>query len=383
MTPASIGQIVYLTLGAIAVALYVRPGLVAMRSLQRRGALAAAAIAFSMAGWIMSILMLNVSGPGSAETWDYVRRIFTAIVPWLAFWGAMEVAGLRPRGLRWLQVATAVPLVARLALVWPLAEYAHLIDSMRYQAEGLLTYSVRIAYGPLYVPFVAYCYGLMLAAIGVFGYFMMTSGRLARSQGLAVAAGFCCGLLAHAINLPGSEHGTTYRMVVALVLSGAFFHVAIIRLRVLELTPVSRHRLFDSIGMGVVVVDRGGHVVDLNPAMATLCGVTLAAALGRRFVELLAPGGDLRRRMVAGPGGIVLARGDQQYAVQAVRLLDARGNLEGHVYLFQDETERRRAEGDREQLIAQLREATLLAETTRPSPSAALHSAHPSGSQSV
>ena len=87
--------------------------------------------------------------------------------------------------------------------------------------------------------------------------------------------------------------------------------------------------------------------------------------------------------MVAGPGGIVLARGEQQYAVQAVRLLDARGNLEGHVYLFQEETERRRAEGDREQLIAQLREATLLAETTRPSPSAAPHSAHPSGSQSV
>ena len=383
MTSALISEIVYLTLGAIAVALYVRPGLVAMRSLPRRGALAAAAIAFSMAGWIMSILMLNVSGPGSAETWEHVRRIFTAIVPWLAFWGAMEVAGLRPRGLRWLQVATAVPLVARLALVWPLADYAHLFDSMRYQTEGLLTHSVRLARGPLYVPFVAYCYGLMLAAIGVFGYFMMTSGRLARSQGLAVAAGFCCGLLAHAINLPGSEHGTTYRMVVALVLSGAFFHVAIIRLRVLELTPVSRHRLFDSIGMGVVVVDRGGHVVDLNPAMATLCGVTLAAALGRRFVELLAPGGDLRRRMVAGPGGIVLARGEQQYAVQAVRLLDARGNLEGHVYLFQDETERRRAEGDREQLIAQLREATLLAETTRPSPSVALHSAHLSGSQSV
>jgi transcriptional regulator with PAS, ATPase and Fis domain len=189
--------------------------------------------------------------------------------------------------------------------------------------------------------------------------------------------------LAHAINLPGSEHGTTYRMVVALVLSGAFFHVAIIRLRVLELTPVSRHRLFDSIGMGVVVVDRGGHVVDLNPAMATLCGVTLTLALGRRFVDLLAPGGDLRRRMVAGPGGIVLARGDQQYAVQAVRLLDARGNLEGHVYLFQDETERRRAEGDREQLIAQLREATLLAETTRPSPSDPLHSPPPSVQQSV
>ena len=234
MAPALISEIVYLTLGAIAVALYVRPGLVAMRSLPRRGALAAAAIAFSMAGWILSILMLNVSGPRHAETWDHVRRIFSSLVPWVAFWGAIEVAGLRPRGVRWLQVATAVPLVARMALIWPLDEYAPLFDSMRYQTEGLLTHSVRIARGPLYLPFVAYCYGLMLAAIGVFAYFMMTSGRLARSQGLAVSAGFCCGLLAHAVNLPGYEYGTTYWMVVVLALSGVFFHMAVIRLRAID-----------------------------------------------------------------------------------------------------------------------------------------------------
>jgi PAS domain-containing protein len=383
MMSESTGQVLDLTFGAIALALYVGTGATAMRSLRRRGAPAAAAVSFGMSGWIACGLVLKLSDPVTAAAWDRAAHVFSAITPWFAFWGAVEVAGLRPRGLRWLPAVTAVPLFASVAVLWPLADNAHLVESVTYQSRGLLTYAERTALGPLVVPIVGYSYGLALAAVGLFTYFMMTAGRLALYQGLALVAGLSCALVAHALHAAGLLQRSTAWMNVGFAMSGVFFYLAVSRRFVLELAPVSRHRLFDAIGVGVVAVDRGGHVVDLNPAMATLCGVTLASALGRRFVDLLAPSEDLKRLMVAGPSGMVLAHGEQQYAVQAVRLLDARGNLEGHVYLFQDETERRRAEGDREQLIAQLREATLLAETTIPVPYAALHSVPSPGQRSV
>ena len=154
-------------------------------------------------------------------------------------------------------------------------------------------------------------------------------------------------------------------MLMGLTLSKALIGYAMVRHRMLALSPVSRHALFDAIEQGVLATDRAGRVVDLNPAMVTICGLPAASAIGKRLVDLMAPAGDLKLRMVAGPDSIVLEHGGRHYAVRPVPVVGADGGVEQQLYLFCDETERRRTELEGERLIIELREAALQVQVLR------------------
>jgi PAS domain S-box-containing protein len=62
----------------------------------------------------------------------------------------------------------------------------------------------------------------------------------------------------------------------ALPLSVVFIGLAVFRFHLLDLRPIARGRIFQTIGEAVVVLDLGGKVIDANPAAERLLGQPLA-----------------------------------------------------------------------------------------------------------
>jgi diguanylate cyclase (GGDEF)-like protein/PAS domain S-box-containing protein len=73
----------------------------------------------------------------------------------------------------------------------------------------------------------------------------------------------------------------------AIVFTEIVFAIGVFRFRQLDIVPVARGALIDSMGDGVIVVDSQQRVIDLNPAAETLTGFSVAKAFGQPLRQVL------------------------------------------------------------------------------------------------
>lgn len=172
--------------------------------------------------------------------------------------GAVDIAGLRPRCLRCLQLASLAPIVVRFLAIWPFLDYAALFSVATFERRGMLTVQAELIRGPLFVPYVLYVYGLLLAAMVVTAYWAVIGGRLARKQGLTIGVALAIAFVTHLTSYFGKVAIDLNGMPIGLAFSAAVVGYAMIRHRMLALSPVSRHVLFDAIDLGVLATDRAG-----------------------------------------------------------------------------------------------------------------------------
>jgi predicted signal transduction protein with EAL and GGDEF domain len=136
---------------------------------------------------------------------------------------------------------------------------------------------------------------------------------------------------------------------VAVSLAGLVLVLGVLRYRLLDLRPVARTVVMETMVDPVLVVDVWGHVVDLNPAASNLFrpDSTTVPILGRAVGDIL---GQDRASEYREPGtyDVQLNLGDDTYdlEVTVTPLTDARGAVGGHVLVFRDVTERRELERD-------------------------------------
>jgi len=146
-------------------------------------------------------------------------------------------------------------------------------------------------------------------------------------------------------------------------LTGSLVGWSLLRWRFLDLVPAARAVVVECMADGVLVVDARGRVVDLNPAAQAITGWAVADALGHPLADLFSTtAGWLARPDEADANTAELARfgGDGRgcfYEVRATPLHGVRGQEAGRLVLLRDVTERRRADEERDQLIAKLQEA--------------------------
>jgi len=75
---------------------------------------------------------------------------------------------------------------------------------------------------------------------------------------------------------------------IAFGLSGLILTWGIFRYRLLDLIPIARHKLVETMNVGVLVIDSQGRIADFNPAMQTITGITTKQALGQVATQALA-----------------------------------------------------------------------------------------------
>jgi diguanylate cyclase (GGDEF)-like protein len=202
---------------------------------------------------------------------------------------------------------------------------------------------VRVQVGIAFWLHSLYCY--VLLSIGFFGVLKVrrTATGLYRRQLTTVLLGPALLVAVNVLTLVLLANGGTVDMtVIGFVAAGVVFWWALFRQGMLRLVPVARSFVFERVTDALVVLDRHGNVIDLNPAADQLLRqiqpVLPDNLIGLRG-HLLVPGLDTDERLVDGDHVIQLGERQLDLDVRSGELADRNGASIGRVIVARDTTE--------------------------------------------
>ncbi len=133
----------------------------------------------------------------------------------------------------------------------------------------------------------------------------------------------------------------------AFLLAALFLGLAVFRFHLLDLRPIARGRIFQTIGEGVMVLDLGGKVIEANLAAERLLGQPLARVVAQPAERVAPAWAQLLRRQLGDGGGEAveeIAEQGRTHEVMVSSLTDHLGWPTGRLVVARDVTERRRVE---------------------------------------
>lgn len=195
-----------------------------------------------------------------------------------------------------IELARRVPWFP-LILAAPMAIPFGLLFSERWSGLFMTTVPGEVdLYGPLWWVSLGYGYVLVLSGTGMLIWTALRDRRGGPAlRRLAIGASALVPLAGNAwfvsTGLTAPVDPTPMLFGVSLlVLRSALF-----RGDLLDTLPVSQHALIEQLPVGVILTDRHGVVLDLNPAAEHRLGVSEAAAVGRSLDAVLSAAGEAVR----------------------------------------------------------------------------------------
>jgi diguanylate cyclase (GGDEF)-like protein/PAS domain S-box-containing protein len=243
-------------------------------------------------------------------------------------------------------------------LVWVTPYRYLLMYNFRVEQVGSLDI-LKEEYGVLHTPIF-----LALQGTTIITYYLLirsfsSSSRIKRQQSLTILTALLIPFLVNIPNILNIEIVKGFDFTPhALVFSSALFAYAIFRYRWLDIIPVARNKLVESIPVGVIVMDAKDRIVDINPFAQRLLQMDdsiIGQEAQTAFIHfdpiLRAPYTDampLKTEIeVNNPAG------NKYVDVQILLLKNEEGVVKGRIFTLQDITERKQAN---ERLQAQLTE---------------------------
>lgn len=144
-----------------------------------------------------------------------------------------------------------------------------------------------------------------------------------------------------AYNLSFGVEGVDWTSVAFSVI-GALFLWALYGQKFLDIVPIAREKLIDSLRDGMIVLDSQGRIVDMNPSAAKMMGHPSNKLLGRRIETLLhfppsildqPPDKEVRFELEVG------GTSQRYFDVLISPLLNDNANVVGRLIIFRDNTE--------------------------------------------
>ncbi len=137
----------------------------------------------------------------------------------------------------------------------------------------------------------------------------------------------------------------------ALTITGLAFAWSLFRFRLLDIVPMAREAVIESMSDAVIVVDEQNRIVDLNLAAQHLIGHTASQAVGQLFTEAFFAWPELiehYRKVAEGYAEVVLGEGGaQRYFDLRISLLYRRNGqlaVTGRLIVLNDITEHKQTE---------------------------------------
>ena len=201
---------------------------------------------------------------------------------------------------------------------------------------------------PLFWVQVVYLLLLLLSGYYLLGKYAINRQRVFRRQIWALLAGTLMaglGIILFAIGL-GYIHGFDI-IPLAFTLAIAVYTVTIFRYRFLDVVPVARGVLVEKMPDGILVLDKQGLVMDVNPALEKILGIQRQAVTGMSLNRVW-PGlneewvEQMRTSAVEIMSGTPQA--ERWLEVSLTAILDKRQKLVGQLMVVRDISERRKME---------------------------------------
>ena len=281
----------YALLLAAATAVAIATGWAAWRRRQAsEAALPLAALLAGLALWSGAYAVSwSVTARGAELAFLDATYVGVGIVPAAFLIFCLRLRGstwpARPARLGWLAVGPVLGLLA--AAINP----AHLF----YPHVGAVTIAGRAVLawtrGPLFWVNAAYAYLLLAVSYWALARGISSREAVRRRQRTSALAAATIPLLANVATETGLVRISSLDVTpVAFTATAAIFAWSIFHQRLLDVVPVARHILVETMADGVVVIDHRGRIADLNPAAARLVRTIWPEAgsdlLGFRAVEL-------------------------------------------------------------------------------------------------
>ncbi len=317
----------------------------AWRHREKPGVVAFVALMLAVAEWSLTFGLSTLSaGPAAARFWFKAQFVGVATVPVIFFVFVLQYTG-RGKWLarqRWLGLCL-LPLLTQV-VVWTDGAHAWFFQSIRFARQDGLMEVVEWTPGPWFKLHTAYSYGLLFLSVLRIGLTALRSHHLYRRQAfvllLAVLPPLAGNVVITLKLIPGLEQSVP---PVSFTLMGLVLAWDLFGYRLLDVTPVARDALIDSMGDGMLVLDAQDRVVDLNPALQTMLGLTSAQAVGRPAPAVLRPWPALVERLEdASSVQAEVALDQRYYDLRISPVAGWRGRLKGRLLVLREVTELRR-----------------------------------------
>ena len=314
---------------------------------RRRGRVGRAslcAVLLAAAVWCVAYALELAASGDSRVLWGALKFIGTTLLPpaWLIF--ALQYTGRLTRPGRRLLAALAI----EPALVLSLLAYPPTRSLIRSYPPGQLRATLpNVRLGVAYWVHFVYTNALVLAASAILLLTLMRISRLYWRQSIVLGVAICLPLIANVMSsldvAPFAQFNAT---PVAVSLSAWTLVLGVLRYQLLDLRPVARTLVVETMRDAVVVADAHGHVVDVNPAAQRLLGIPAAALIGcpadTLFADHETPDGHGQMPPHELPREAWERTGDLELVVTP--LIDHRGATAGRVLVFRDVSERKELE---------------------------------------
>ncbi|HET6597435.1 MAG TPA: histidine kinase N-terminal 7TM domain-containing protein [Anaerolineales bacterium] len=321
--------------------------LIAAIAAWRRSAPGASALRFLLLGmaiWSMSYATrwLDISVEAKLF-WFKVMFVGVTSIPTLFLIFALSFtrneSWLTPRNLGLL----SLPPLLFLLLQWT-NPYHHLMYQSLNIVQDNDSVVMEIIRGPWYLINVVYSY----VVIGI-GMFLLSQGALRSGplyryqyQMILVAS-----LLPWAGNifkeLNFSSYGHLDLAPLTFGISGIIFALAILRTHFMDVVPVARSQLIETMQDGILVLDAQNRIVDINPAMEKFIKGKASSYLGKNAYEALQPWMGIDEMEIFSEKTIPLDS-FRYLDVRVTPLYDKNQLLNGRLMVFRDVTERKQVE---------------------------------------
>jgi PAS domain S-box-containing protein len=323
--------------------------LIVWRRRDAPGAPALALLLLAVAEWSLGyVLELSSPDPALKIFWAKAQYlgILTAPVAWLLFAVAYTGHSRRITG-RTLAGLAVVPLLS-LGLVWSNEAHQLIWTTVAPVPLGEIT-ALVLGHGPAFYVAAAYNYGLLLAGSLLAIHALLRAPELYRGQWGAILVAIALPWVGNVLYLLGWELFPHLDLTpCAITVSGGVLAWAIFHLHLLDVVPIARGALLESMADGVLVLDAQERIVDFNPAALRLLG-SPAAVIGRHpgeilpdWVDLGAPDGGAppaHRELTRGTGA---AR--RYFDLRISPVVDGQGRVGGRLVIWRDVTEHKQAE---------------------------------------
>ena len=342
--------------------------ILAIQAWRRRsapGAVPFALLMLAVTGWSAgyTLELLQFSLPGKVF-WTNFNYAFIVMVPaaWLIF--ALKytdrVDKIRPAAILLLCIEPILTLV----MTWT-NEYHRLFRTEVALVQINSFVVLDSTFGIAFWIHAVYSYALLVAGTGLLIRASIRSPRLYRGQATATLIGALLPWIGNAVYLLGwSPFDLT---PIAFALTGLANSWALFRFRMLDIVPVARDLVIESMSDNVVVLDTHNRIVDCNPAAERLLGCSSSDAIGQPAGQVFprgwAPVEEYREVYEADEEIVLQQAGEERYFDLTISpLRDRWGRLTGRLIVLRDISERKRAE-------KALREAKKASETANRSKS--------------
>ncbi len=333
---------------------------IAMFALRHRKAIGATSLAWMMLAatlWSLGYLFeLCGTDLPTKLFWSNLTFLAIASSPLALLAFAFEVAGLRTwlswRRLGWFCV---IP-VLTLLLVWTSGWHPWFWTTRQLQDHGSYS-TLLLGFGPGFYLHTAYSYLLVLVALLLVMHQDLGVQPMFKAQKLALLVSLLFPWLAnllHVLRVPPVQ--VVDPTPFAFSLTGLGLAWGLFGFRLLDLKPLERKQVFESLQDGFLVLDRRDRLIDFNPAAQEILLKPLQPWIGHPAVELLSYWPALLRLLggptpstVWSPASDPLSRA---FDVRASLLHDAQNQLAGRVILLHEVTHLKQAEATMQRQMA-------------------------------